>query len=136
MTGRRGLALFLNPYFQLGASAVLLSIAEVLLKQGADLRAAVDPTTVLFGIGALAYASTWIGIVLYVLSFISWLHVLRLMPLSQAYALINVVHVLVPAAAWMFLQERLSLGRLAGIALVFAGTLLVAAPAAKAEDEL
>src|SRR5262245_20289168 len=101
MTGRRWLALFLNPYFQLSASAVLLSIAEVLLKQGADLSAAVDRSTVLFGFGALAYASTWIGIVLYVLSFVSWLHVLRLMPLSQAYALINVVHVLVPAAAWM-----------------------------------
>ncbi|MFB9261834.1 EamA family transporter [Bradyrhizobium erythrophlei] len=82
----------------------------------------------LFNVGALAWSVTWIGIVLYVVSFISWLHVLRLMPVTQAYCLISVVHVLVPAAAWLFLLESISLSRAAGIALVLGGILLVGAP--------
>ena len=46
------------------------------------------------------------------------------------------VHVLVPTAAWLFLNETISSTRAAGIAFVLVGVLLVAAPAAQAEEEL
>ena len=126
--------LLLNPYLHLAISAVLLSFAEVLLKTGADASADGSGAGIL-GFSALAFSSTWIGIVLYVLSFLSWLYVLRIMPLTRAYALINVVHILVPITAWVFLGEQLSAARIAGICLVLGGTLLVAAPAAAVEHE-
>jgi drug/metabolite transporter (DMT)-like permease len=128
MRDTRHQAWYLRPYFQLGLSAVLLSAAEVLMKKGATASLILTSMTPLFNVGALAWSVTWIGIVLYVVSFISWLYVLRLMPVTQAYCLINVVHVLVPAAAWLFLLESISLSRAAGIALVLGGTLLVGAP--------
>jgi drug/metabolite transporter (DMT)-like permease len=127
---------FANPYVQLGLSAVLLTVAELLMKTGATAGVGTDDWTALFNIGALAWSATWLGIALYIVSFVSWLHVLRLIPLSQAYGLISVVQVLVPAAAWAFLHEPISIGRAIGIALVFAGILLVAAPTAHAEEKL
>jgi drug/metabolite transporter (DMT)-like permease len=126
---------FFDPYLQLGLSSVLLTIAEVLLKTGATVGPVANDWTTLFNVGALAWSATWIGIALYVVSFLSWLHVLRLMPLTQAYSLINVVQILVPAAAWLVLHEPISIGRGAGIALVLAGTLLVAVPSARGEQQ-
>lgn len=134
MSSGQPLPWHLNPYFQLAASAVLIAAAEVLLKQGAVTAEAGDSS--LFGIAALASPMTWLGIILFIVSFVSWLYVLRLMPLTQAYALVSVVHVLVPAAAWLFLDEAISTTRATGIALVLTGTILVAAPAAKADEEL
>jgi drug/metabolite transporter (DMT)-like permease len=136
MTGGRGRALFLNPYFQLGLSAVLITAAEVLLKHGAVTTTPLLGGYEILGLGALVSGTTWLGIALLILSFASWVYVLRALPLTQAYALISIVHILVPAAAWLLLSESISLTRGAGIALVLGGTILVAAPAAKAEEEL
>jgi drug/metabolite transporter (DMT)-like permease len=112
---------FLNPYVQIAVGATLVTVSELLLKQGA-MR------------GGLLSATTWLGILTYILSFPSWLYVLRHIALSIAFALINVVHVLVPLGAWLLLGETISLQRWMGIALVFCGTLLVAKSAAKMEE--
>jgi undecaprenyl phosphate-alpha-L-ara4N flippase subunit ArnF len=136
MTNAQHRAGFFNPYFQLGVSALLLTVAEILMKKGAVAGSTSDDWTALVNIGALARSATWVGIALYIVSFVSWLHVLRLMPLTQAYSLINVVQVLVPVAAWLVLHEPISYRRAAGIALVLGGTLLVAAPSARAEEKL
>jgi len=114
-----------DPTVHVLASAILISAAEVFLKMGAAASADVAGVALL-GVAALAAPATWIGIAFYILSFLSWLHVLRLMPVSQAFALSNIVHVMVPVAAFLFLGEAISLQRGAGILLVFAGTLLVA----------
>jgi drug/metabolite transporter (DMT)-like permease len=104
---------FLNPYVQIAIGALLVTGSELLLKRGAMT-------------GMLASPWTWGGIVTYVLSFASWLYVLRHLPLSIAFALINIVHVLVPLGAWLLLHETISLQRWAGIFLVLCGTVLVA----------
>jgi drug/metabolite transporter (DMT)-like permease len=88
------------------------------------------------GLGALRSGWTWLGIVLYVLATVSWLHVLRLLPLAIAYGLINVVHVLVPLGAWLLLHEAVSPRRWLGIALILAGLVALSRPAARAEEEL
>jgi drug/metabolite transporter (DMT)-like permease len=103
---------FLNPYLQIGIGALLVTVSELLLKKGAMS-------------GALASGWTWLGIVTYLLSFASWLYVLRHLPLSIAFALINVVHVLVPLGAWAILGETISMQRWIGIACVLCGTVLV-----------
>jgi drug/metabolite transporter (DMT)-like permease len=136
MKSGQPLVWYFNPYVQLAASAVLITAAEVLLKQGAITTTAEAGEFDIFGLRALASPTTWLGIILFIVAFLSWLHVLRLMPLTQAYALISVVHVLVPLAAWLFLAEAVSATRAAGIALVLVGTILVAAPAAHAEEDL
>lgn len=136
MTGGRAHRALVNPYLQLIAGQVLITAAEVLLKKGAAGSVAGANESEVLGVTALTSGTTWLGIVLYTLSFLIWLHVLRLLPLTRAYALASIVHVLVPAAAWMFLDETISLTRAAGIALVLCGVVLVAAPAAKAEEEL
>lgn len=136
MRAGRNRAWYLSPYFQLGLSAVALSAAEVFLKTGTGTNSGGNAATALLNFSALASISTWVGISLYVFSFLIWLHVLRLMPLTEAYALSGVVHILVPTAAWLFLHESISVNRGLGILLVFCGTLLVAAPSARAEDKL
>jgi drug/metabolite transporter (DMT)-like permease len=136
MRGIRAQPWYLNPYFQLGIIAILISAAEILLKKGATASVAVSDGQTLLAVAALSWSVTWIGIALYLLSFISWLHVLRLIPLTQAYSLLSIVHVLVPTAAWVFLQESISLTRAAGIALVLSGIFLTAGAAAEAEAKL
>lgn len=136
MTGGRARRPIRSPYLQLLGAQVLITAAEVLLKKGAVASVAGSGGPEVLGLAALASGATWIGILLYIVSFLIWLHVLRVLPLTQAYALASMVHVLVPTAAWLFLNETISSTRAAGIALVLVGVLLVAAPAAKAEEEL
>lgn len=125
---------FLHPYVQLGIGALLVTVSELLMKKGASVSAA-GPVPWL-GIAALGSYWTWLGIITYVLSFASWVHVLRFIPLGLAYALINVVHVLIPLGCWVFLHEAISTRRWAGISLVVAGLVMVVRPVAKAEEKL
>ena len=136
MTDGRARRLIRSPYLQLLGAQGLITAAEVLLKKGAVASVAEAGGPEVLGLAALASGATWLGILLYIVSFLIWLHVLRLLPLTQAYALASMVHVLVPTAAWLFLNETISSTRAAGIAFVLVGVLLVAAPAAKAEEEL
>jgi drug/metabolite transporter (DMT)-like permease len=130
-------AWFINPYVQIGIGAILVTASEVLLKKGADNAAHLRwlPDW-LAGIGALASGWTWAGIVLYILSFVSWLHVLRFVSLTIAFSLINAVHVLVPVASWLVLKEHVPVGRWVGIGLILSGIIMVVGPVAKIEEKL
>lgn len=108
-------------YVQIAAGALLVTASELLLKTGA-VR------------GGLLSGWTWLGILTYILSFASWLYVLRHLPLSVAYGLITIVQVLVPLGARLFLGESISVQRWAGIALVLCGTIIVAQSAARIEE--
>jgi drug/metabolite transporter (DMT)-like permease len=123
---------FLNPYVQIGIGALLVTASELLLKRGAG---TIGGDSIL-GLQALASPWTWLGVVTYVLSFASWLYVLRFIPLGVAFAMINVVHVLVPVGSWLLLGESISPRRWLGIALVLMGILLVARTVAVAEEKL
>jgi multidrug transporter EmrE-like cation transporter len=131
---RQLLGVFLNPYVQLAVGSLLVTSSELLMKKGAS--AAPTGTVGWFGIGALCSGWTWAGIVTYVLSFLSWVHVLRFVPLGIAYALINVVHVLIPIGARFFLHEDVPLKRWLGISLVVCGLLLILRPVINAEQKL
>jgi len=126
---------FLNAYVQLAIGAVLVTASELLLKRGA-----ISPTPIRIaawtGIAALGSGWTWLGIVSYILSFISWIQVLRTLPLSVAFPAINVVHILVPLGAWLFLGETIHTQRWVGILLVVLGIVLLVKPVANAEAKL
>ena len=133
---RRALGWFGNPWLQIALNAIIVTISELFLKMGARDTAHLAHTLSWTGFTGLASAWTWLGIVFVVLSLVSWLYILRLVPLSIAFPLSNVVHILVPLSSWIFLGELISTRRWAGIALVLIGLLVVAKPFARIEEKL
>ena len=71
-----------------------------------------------------------------ILSLITWLHVLRYIPLSIAFPISQVVHALVPLGSWLVLGESITSVRWCGIALVLLGLAVVAKPVARLEERL
>ena len=130
-------AWFFNPYIQIGIGSILVTASEVLLRKGA-LAAPHLPQlpTWIGGVAALASLWTWGGIVLYILSFVSWLYVLRYVPLTIAFCLINTVHLLVPAGASLVLRESVPMLRWIGILIILGGIIMVMGTVAKAEEKL
>ena len=127
---------FGNPWLQLALSVLCVLASELLLKRGATEVA--DPNSALSwtGINGLTSALVWWAILLVIVSFASWLYVLKYIPLTVAFPLSRVVDVLVPISCWIFLGEIISVRRWCGIALVIIGLALVAKPVARLEEKL
>lgn len=67
------------------------------------------------------------GIALYGIQQLLWITALRIMDLSVAYPLmIGLNFSFIMAAAWLYFKEPVSPGRLAGVALIFAGVIAIA----------
>jgi multidrug transporter EmrE-like cation transporter len=67
------------------------------------------------------------GIALYAISQLLWITMLRIADLSLAYPLmIGFNFVLIMTIAWTYFKEPVSLGKLSGVVLIFAGIALVA----------
>jgi drug/metabolite transporter (DMT)-like permease len=126
---------FGNPWLLLAFEALFVTASETLLKVGASQTQRVAGWE---WTGLLALSSIWIwcAIVLVILSFLCWIYVLKYIPLSVAFPLSNVVHVLVPLSCWIFLAEHISLRRWCGIGIVICGLAVVAKPVAKIEEKL
>ena len=129
-------ALFLNPWFQVAFSTFAVATAEMFLKRGAVQAPVLRESLNWTGIAGLTSPLVWAGMLLMAVSFISWLYVLRFIPLSVAFPVSQFVHVLIPLGSWMVLGELISPRRWAGIALVLTGILVVAKPVARLEEKL
>ncbi len=127
---------FGNPWLQLGLSVLCVFVSEFLLKRGATDVAEPDSAFSWTGINGLKSPLVWWAILLIIASFISWLYVLRYVPITVAYPLSRVVDILVPLGCWIFLGELISTTRWCGIALVVIGLALVAKPVAQIEERL
>jgi undecaprenyl phosphate-alpha-L-ara4N flippase subunit ArnF len=127
---------FASPWFQLWLSVGCVLVSELLLKRGASATAELSKSWAWTGITGLASPLVWIAILFVIVSFISWLYVLRHIPLSIAFPLSRVVDVLVPLSCWLILGEHISPQRWLGIALVVFGLAIVAKPAAHLEERL
>ena len=125
-----------NPLLQLALSVVFVTVSELLLKRGASDSADLAITWSWTGINSLASPLVWWGIICVIASFLSWLYVLRYIPLTIAFPLSRVVDVLVPLSCWVFLGETISTRRWCGIALVVIGLAVVAKPVARLEERL
>jgi drug/metabolite transporter (DMT)-like permease len=128
--------LFWNPYLQIFLTVLLTAAAHVLLKVGADSRVGDDSIGSWLGFHELGSGWTWLGILALVASFGGWLYALRFLPLGIAFALTNGVHIFVPLGAWLFLHEKITLQRGAGICVIIAGVLLLAQTVARAEERV
>ena len=127
---------FGNPWLQLALSVACVLVSELLLKRGATDTADLESVWSWTGINGLASPLVWWAILLIVASFISWLYVLRYIPLTIAFPLSRVVDILVPLSCWIFLGEFISARRWIGIGLVVVGLALVAKPIARMEERL
>ena len=124
-----------DPRLQLALSVLCVLFSELLLKRGASDTASASSWS-WTGINSLASPLVWWGILLVIASFLSWLYVLKYIPLTIAFPLSRVVDVLVPLSCWIFLGETISARRWCGIALVVIGLAIVAKPVARLEERL
>ena len=124
-----------NAWLLLVFEALFVTASETLLKVGAreTERIAGWEWT---GVTSLTSIWIWLAIILVISSFLIWIRVLKLIPLSVAFPLSNVVHVLVPLSCWFFLGENISLRRWCGIAIVIVGLVIIAKPVATIEEKL
>ncbi len=101
------------------ALGVLIGVAgQMLLKSGAD--AGQEGLLAQF----LAPQSI-IGLGLYFLAALCYMYALRKLPVSVAYPMVSLSYVVVALAAYWLYGEPLALPKLAGIALICAGVILV-----------
>lgn len=124
----------LNPYFQLLLTVILITISEILLKQGAVATATEDHDWL--GLGSLGSQRVWLGAALLVASSVSWIIALRAIPLYLAFTLVSVIHVTIPVCSWLLLGDQISAVRWTGIALVLAGIWVIARPASHVEERV
>lgn len=104
------------------AAQLLLKVATRPLARFADfgLRTLVDSVVVL---GTSAWF--WAGMVCYGASLCVWLAALSKAPVSVAYPMLSIGYVVVAAISVLWLGETLTLPKVAGIALICAGVVLV-----------
>jgi undecaprenyl phosphate-alpha-L-ara4N flippase subunit ArnF len=127
---------FGNPWLQLALSTLCVTVSELFLKRGAMETVHVSEQWAWTGLTTLGSPLVWFGMIFTILSFVTWLYVLKHMPLSVAFPASQVVHVTVPLASWWFLGEAIDVVRWCGIALVLLGLAIVARPAAQLEERL
>lgn len=127
---------FANPWLQLALSQTCTMVGDLCLKRGAMGTLRLSPKWAWTGLTGLASPLVWLGIVFLILSFVTWLYVLKHLPLSVAFPVSQVVHIMVPVGSWLVLGERIGYLRWSGIALVLIGLAIVAKPAAKLEERL
>jgi drug/metabolite transporter (DMT)-like permease len=122
----------LSPYLHLVLTVTLVTVAELLLKQGA--METVSRGTDWLGLAALPSPRVWAGAALLTLSAGTWIVVLRAMPLYLAFTLSSVVHVTIPICSWLVLGEKINIIRWAGISLVLLGIWIIARPVSRVEE--
>src|SRR5437762_11593376 len=82
---------FGNPWLQLALSVLCVLASEFLLKRGAADVAEPNSAWSWTGVNGLASPLVWWAILLIIASFVSWLYVLRYIPLTIAFPLSRVV---------------------------------------------
>src|SRR3954464_6111108 len=125
-----------NPWLHLIISVACVAIYELLLKRGATETADPNSSWSWTGLTGLGSIYVWIAIVFVIVSLLTWLYVLRYLPLSVAFPISQSVHVLIPLGSWLILGENIVTLRWIGIALVSLGLAVVARPVARLEEEL
>jgi drug/metabolite transporter (DMT)-like permease len=67
----------------------------------------------------------WLGLFLWVVESIAWVHVLQRAPLSMAYPVMTATYATVPLAGLVLLKEKMTGRQKLGALLIFAGVLAV-----------
>lgn len=95
-----------------GVGQFLLKLGAAKLAPGALWRLVLVPQIV-------------VGLFCFGLSFLSWVFVLQRLPLSVAYPMVSLSYVIVTALAAIFLGESLTVQKVAGLALILVGVVVL-----------
>lgn len=116
--------------FSLILTGVLLNAAaQLALKASVKGSGAIALETSVLVPTALQLASQpwlWLGIGCYVVSVVVWLLALSRVDVSIAYPMLSIGYVVNALAAWAWLGETMSLGRMAGIGIIIVGVYVLA----------
>ena len=101
---------------------LIMATGQLLFKTAANASNAAgtffDTAVAIAAVGALALYAVATGL---------WIVLLQSTPLSRAYPYMALSFVLVALASWLFFRESISLGQIAGLALIVGGLLVTAA---------
>ncbi|SEL02776.1 EamA-like transporter family protein [Nitrosovibrio tenuis] len=122
------------PYWGVLCCALFVTASEVCLKKGADSTQNLSNALSWLETQALVSGWIWTGILFYIVSFVFWLRVLQILPLNIAFNLVNIEHIFVPLASYLFLGEVISPMRAAGIGIVLLGVWVIAESYCRVEE--
>lgn len=124
------------PYWGVLCCALFVTASVVCLKKGVDNTQNLHSTLSLLEMSALISGWVWAGILCFITSFIFWLKVLKVLPLNIAFNLVNIEHVFVPLASYLFLGEMISPMRAIGIGIVLLGVWVIAEAYCRIEERV
>lgn len=121
----------MNPVaFALVLTGVMLNAAaQLLIKSGAETAGRFDFTLANIVRAGLHFALQWqilLGLVCYAISVVVWILALTRVQVSIAYPMLSLGYVVTAFAAWWLFGETLNPAKLAGIAVIIAGVVLLA----------
>lgn len=109
------------------AAQLLIKAATRPLAHFSDFSAATITSSVLILAKSVPF---WLGMTSYAVSICVWLAALSKAPVSTAYPMLSLGYVVVAAASVLWLGETMTPGKMAGIALICLGVILVSRSAA------
>lgn len=116
--------------FALVLTGVMLNAAaQLLIKAGAATAGHFDFTAANILRAGLHFALQWqilLGLTCYAVSVVVWILALTRVQVSLAYPMLSLGYVVTAFAAWWLFGESLNPGKLAGIAVIIAGVVLLA----------
>ena len=107
-------------------SVTLSAIAQIAFKYGVHPDTAQSPQLFPGHIAKFLTPGVIVGLMLYGVGTLLWLTALGRVELSQAYPFVGIGFALTTLAGWWLFGEQLSAYRVAGIALIIGGIVLVA----------
>jgi multidrug transporter EmrE-like cation transporter len=122
------------PYWGVLCCALFVTASVVCLKKGVDNTQDLHNTWSWIDIPTLVSGWIWAGILCFIISFVFWLRVLKVLPLNIAFNLVNIEHVFVPLASYLFLGEMISSMRAIGIGIVLLGVWVIAEAYCRMEE--
>lgn|SRR5215472_1562164 len=111
-------------------SVSLSVVGQLLLKMGVSRLGQLDLDGMHAILSAARLASqplVWTGLAVYGLGTFFWLAALSRVELGYAYPFLSLSYVLILLAAWIFLREDVSVGRVIGVVVVCLGVYAVGA---------
>lgn len=102
----------------------LIAVGQVLFKYAAR---ALGSAGTFFDLGVMSIIVA--ALLLYGFATLVWIVLLQTAPLSRLYPYMALSFVLVAIASWLVFGEHLALGQMAGLGLIVAGLLVIAAAA-------
>lgn len=116
-------------FFLILTGVLLNALAQFALKASVTGQGAIGLTPAALAPAALRIAAepwAWLGLGCYAVSVAVWVLALSRVEVSIAYPMLSIGYIVNALAAWAWLGEGMSLGKVAGIAIISIGVVVLA----------